>query len=300
MGKGDVVAIINGCGSVDLAAIQLCKRTQAKAIVITNIDSTTKLLLDLGLPREQIMRPDIIFTSQSHDIAILMECSRVLAPFARIITFGKQRGSVLPNLSNIARGCSLFTYDLQDLYEERSEILSRLLQQCVEMYKNREISPIGPLTVRDPSQIAEVFSSFPHNLGDGKLVLEYQPTSLFKVLPTPSLLQLRSDASYLLLGCLGGLGRSLTSWIGERGARHLVFLSRSDTDSPSALALVEGLKAIGVNVVVLRANVASKPQILEVIASIDPNYPIRGVVDAAMVLKTNYFKTWTLIVGNKS
>ncbi|KAF7919956.1 uncharacterized protein EAE98_009190 [Botrytis deweyae] len=331
MGKGDVVAIIDGCGSVGLAAIQLCKNTQAKPIVITNVDSTTKLLLDLGLPREQIIRPgiedvaiqiqrltggrgpDIIFTSQSHDIAILLECSRVLAPFSRIVTFGKQRDSVLPNLSNIARGCSLFTYDLQDLYEERPEILSRLLQQCVEMYKNKEISAIGPLTVRDPSQIDEVFSSFPHNLGDGKLVLEYQPTSLFKVcipqelrytfallhelicassqvLPTPSRLQLRSDASYLLIGCLGGLGRSLTSWMVERGARHLVFLSRSGTDSPSALALVEGLKASGVNAVVLRANVASKPQILEAIASIDPKYPIRGVVHAAMVLKDKLFQ----------
>ncbi|TGO19696.1 hypothetical protein BTUL_0003g01530 [Botrytis tulipae] len=239
MGKGDVVAIIDGCGSVGLAAIQLCKKTQAKAIVITNVDSTTNLLFDLGLPREQIIRPgiedvaiqiqrltggrgpDIIFTSQSHDIAILMECSRVLAPFGRIVTFGKQRGSVLPNLSNIARGCSLFTYDLQDLYEERPEMLSR-----------------------DPSQIDEVFSSFPHNLADGKLVLEYQTTSLLKVLPTPSRLQPRSDASYLLIGCLGGLGRSLTSWMVERGARHLVFLSRSGTDSPSALALVEVSKRV--------------------------------------------------------
>ncbi|TGO51615.1 hypothetical protein BOTNAR_0350g00100 [Botryotinia narcissicola] len=288
MGKGDVVAIIDDCGSVGLAAIQLCKKTQAKAIVITNVDPTTNLLLDLALPREQIIRhgiedvaiqiqrltggrgPDIIFTSQSHDIAILMECSRVLAAFGKIVTFGKQRGS--------------------DLNEERTEILSRLLQRCVEMYKNKEISAIGPLSVRDPSQIDQVFSSFPHKLGDGKLVLEYQLTSLYKVLPTSSRLQLRSDDSYLLIGCLADLGRSLTLWMVERGARHLVFLSRSGTDSPLALALVEGLKASGVNVVVLRANVASKPQILEAIASTDPKYPIRGIVHAAMVLKDELFQ----------
>ncbi|KAF7864333.1 uncharacterized protein EAF02_010301 [Botrytis sinoallii] len=65
---------------------------------------------------------------------------------------------------------------------------------------------------------------------------------------------------------------------------------KESTDSPSALALVEGLKASGVNAVVLRANVASKPQILKAIASIDPKYPIRGVVHAAMVLKDKLFQ----------
>ncbi|KAF7955282.1 uncharacterized protein EAE97_000541 [Botrytis byssoidea] len=259
MGKGDVVAIIDDCGSVGLAAIQLCKKTQAKAIVITNVDSTTNLLLDLGLPREQIIRPeiedvaiqiqrltggrgpDIIFTSQLHDIAILMECSGVMAPFGKIVTTSMKRGP---------RYC-------QDC--------SNNVWKCAE---NKEISAVSPLAVGDPSQIDEVFSSFPHNLGDGKLVLEYQPTSLFKVLPTPSRLQLRFDASYLLI--LGGPGRSLTS--------------------PSALALVEGLKASGMNVVVLRANVASKPQILETIASIDPKSPIRGVVHTVMVLEDKLFQ----------
>jgi len=35
---------------------------------------------------------------------------------------------------------------------------------------------------------------------------------------------LRSDASYLLVGDLGGIGRAVASWMVEKGARHLVFL----------------------------------------------------------------------------
>ena len=75
----------------------------------------------------------------------------------------------------------------------------------------------------------------------------------------------------------------------ERGARKLIFLSRSGTDSPSALALVEGLKGSGVDAVVIRADVTSKPQLAKAVASVNPRYPIRGVVHAAMVLKVRIY-----------
>ncbi|KAI9644148.1 hypothetical protein NHQ30_007501 [Ciborinia camelliae] len=105
--KGDVFAILDGCGPSGFAAFQLCKRAQAKAIIINSIQSTASLFIDLGLPHDQIINPglgdiaaqiqrltggrgpDIIFASQSPNANILMECSRVLTSFGRIVTFGK-------------------------------------------------------------------------------------------------------------------------------------------------------------------------------------------------------------------
>jgi len=106
----------------------------------------------------------------------------------------------------------------------------------------------------------------------------------------PPQLKFSPDATYLLIGCLGGLGRSLASWMVDRGAKHLTFLSRSGNDNPSALVLVESLKRRGVNATALRADVTSKSHLQEAVASVDPRYPIRGVVNAAMVLKDKLFQ----------
>lgn len=36
----------------------------------------------------------------------------------------------------------------------------------------------------------------------------------------------RAEVSYLLVGGLGGLGRSIAMWMVENWAKHLIFLSR--------------------------------------------------------------------------
>lgn len=106
-----------------------------------------------------------------------------------------------------------------------------------------------------------------------------------QVLPTHVRLQFRSDATYLLVGCLGGLGRCLASWMAERGAKHIAFLSRSGEDNPSAAALVTSIRALGVDVLVLRGDITSKEQIQTALKKIDLRFPIRGVVNAAVVLQ---------------
>jgi len=71
----------------------------------------------------------------------------------------------------------------------------------------------------------------------------------------------------------------------ERGAKHLAFISRSGTDSPSAAALVASIRALSVNVQILRADVASKEQLAAALQEIDSRFPVRGVVNAAVVLQ---------------
>lgn len=94
----------------------------------------------------------------------------------------------------------------------------------------------------------------------------------------------RSDSSYLLVGCLGGLGRSLTTWMIENGARNLIFLSRSGIDSPAAATLVHDIEAQGVKATVIRGDASSKADVEKVKENMDPALPIRGIVQAAMVL----------------
>ncbi|KAL7624822.1 hypothetical protein AAE478_004036 [Parahypoxylon ruwenzoriense] len=58
-------------------------------------------------------------------------------------------------------------------------------------------------------------------------------------------LHLSDDVAYLLVGGLGGLGRSLTRFMLVRGAKHFALLSQSGTDEPEAARVVESIQARG-------------------------------------------------------
>ena len=60
----------------------------------------------------------------------------------------------------------------------------------------------------------------------------------------------RKDASYLLVGGLGGIGRAIASWTVEHGAKHLVLVNRSGLSTDTARSTVGILREMGSEVVV--------------------------------------------------
>jgi len=70
----------------------------------------------------------------------------------------------------------------------------------------------------------------------GKIVIDYSnPHSRVPCQPAKAEeVVFRNDASYLMVGGLGGLGQSLIKWMLAHGARHFVFLSRSGNKDGSA------------------------------------------------------------------
>ncbi|KAI1407966.1 ketoacyl-synt-domain-containing protein [Hypoxylon sp. FL1857] len=105
-------------------------------------------------------------------------------------------------------------------------------------------------------------------------------------------LRLSDDATYLLVGCLGGLGRSLTRFMMEHGAKHFAFLSRSGTDKPEAARVVESIRAQdGCSAEVFRVDASQEDKVREVVLTLGLQRPIRGVVHAAMVLRDGIFDT---------
>ncbi|KAI1771891.1 hypothetical protein F4818DRAFT_454399 [Hypoxylon cercidicola] len=117
-----------------------------------------------------------------------------------------------------------------------------------------------------------------------------QGQSQIKVVEKSQQLQFSSDASYLLVGCLGGLGRSLTRWMMERGARHFAFISRSGADRPEAARLIESINASGASTKVFRADATDEEAVRQIVAVLHAQRPIRGVVHGAMVLKDGMFE----------
>lgn len=107
-------------------------------------------------------------------------------------------------------------------------------------------------------------------------------------------LTFRDDATYLLVGCLGGLGRQVALWMADRGAKYLAFVSRSGTDNPAAAETVQLLKDRGVNTLILRANITNQDELTQAVAKIDPKVPIRGALNAASVFRDTIFSNMTI------
>ena len=98
----------------------------------------------------------------------------------------------------------------------------------------------------------------------------------------------RSDASYLIAGGVGGLGRSMTRWLAQQGAKNIVLASRSGSISDTVSTMIQELKGLGVIVIVQKCDVADEKQVRELILRSERDMPpFRGVIHGAMVLRVS-------------
>ncbi|KAK2037056.1 KR domain-containing protein [Colletotrichum somersetense] len=105
-------------------------------------------------------------------------------------------------------------------------------------------------------------------------------------------LRFRSDASYILVGGLGGLGRTVATWMVEKGARELIFLSRSAGETPDTSAFLGELRSQGCVVKTVAGSVVNREDISRTIGA--TKRPIAGVFQMSMVLGDRALSKMTL------
>jgi NAD(P)-dependent dehydrogenase (short-subunit alcohol dehydrogenase family)/acyl carrier protein len=97
-------------------------------------------------------------------------------------------------------------------------------------------------------------------------------------------LAIRPDATYLITGGMGALGRQTAEWLIDRGARHVVLCGRSAA-SPEVVRVAAQWKSRGIDVFLLKADVSSPTDVKWLIAHVEQSGPpLRGIVHAAGVL----------------
>ncbi|MFJ4659047.1 type I polyketide synthase, partial [Nocardia sp. NPDC088792] len=94
----------------------------------------------------------------------------------------------------------------------------------------------------------------------------------------------RTSGTALITGGTGGLGAHVARWVIERGAEHVVLLSRRGLAAPGAGSLRAELEAAGATVNVVACDVADRAALSDVLATIPTNHPLRTVVHTAGVL----------------
>ena len=100
---------------------------------------------------------------------------------------------------------------------------------------------------------------------------------------------IRQDASYIITGGEGGLGRSITTWLASEDARYIILASQSAARNPKVQELVLKLKTMGVQVSVHNCDVTVRNQIDSVLKlSQRMMPPIQGAIHDAMVLNVRH------------
>lgn len=98
------------------------------------------------------------------------------------------------------------------------------------------------------------------------------------------------DATYVIVGGLGGLGREMARWLANRGAKHLILLSRSGPCTTAAQELITELNGEGVNVEAPVCDIADEVALGSVLDECTRRMPpIRGCIQGAMVMKVSVY-----------
>ncbi|KAI0861213.1 KR domain-containing protein [Xylaria cubensis] len=114
------------------------------------------------------------------------------------------------------------------------------------------------------------------------------------------------NATYVIGGGLGGLGRSLARWFVSRGARYLILLSRSRVRSEAAKTLVHELQIQGVHVATPSVDLVDLERLKDVLGALAHSMPpIRGCIQATVALRDALFQNmsyedWTVAVDSKA
>lgn len=115
-------------------------------------------------------------------------------------------------------------------------------------------------------------------------------------IPSLNEARMNPNATYIVTGGFGGLGRAIIRWLASIGSRHFIVPSRSGVTSHEAKALVEEMLGLGVEILADKCDIADSVQLDCLVTKASLTMPpIRGIIQGAMVLKVSHeaVKTYT-------
>lgn len=164
-----------------------------------------------------------------------------------------------------------------------------MLLRFLELYEEGLLRPLEPVSCFDALAVVQAFRHLQQASHIGKVIIRL-PEDSSQHIDIPSsqrdVVLAGSDAAYLLVGGSTGLGASIATWLVEKGARNLVFLSRSSGISPESQTLFKDLEAMGCCVTAIAGRVDNAQDVQKAIESC--TIPIRGVFDLAMILDVSH------------
>ena len=320
--RGESVLIHAGAGGVGQAAIMIAQMIGAD--IYATVGSETKkehLVSVYGLRSDRIFSSrspqfgqllreatnqigvDVVLNSLGREL--LRVTWESLAKFGRFIEIGRRdidRNSRL-DMATFSKSITFSSVDLEMLRDEKPKLMQTLLADVMDLFRCGKLKTVTPVTKFSIEALDSALQGLQSGKVMGKAVIEPLPGQKVKVsLRSPQGSQkrlmfsqampstarhplIRSDATYLITGGLGGLGRSMTRWLTQQGAQSVALLSRSGPTSANAKILTEEFGDSNINISILKCDVGDVDQVRKAVEVCSQSMPpIRGIIHGAMVL----------------
>ncbi|KAL6720901.1 hypothetical protein ACLMJK_002826 [Lecanora helva] len=196
-----------------------------------------------------------------------------------------------PDPTPFTRGASFTSANSKASHASKSvaallELLLQTLRTCLNVSPKYSDDSIKVIDIADAGEVL----TQAERQSEASVVRFDYDNSRVKISPRSAPLTFSPDAIYLLVGCLGGLGRSLTRWMSEQGAKNFAFISRSGADKPEAARLIAALEGAGVKTQVFRTDASDERALRNITHTLNSGGRIGGVVHAASVFKDGMFE----------
>ncbi|PGH18371.1 hypothetical protein AJ79_00437 [Helicocarpus griseus UAMH5409] len=328
--QGDKVLVHEASSARGQIAVQIARLKGAEVLVTTQgasleeEDEKQTLFDNMGIVPENIFSAsgnttsyidwvkratdgygvDVVINTLTGDQ--LQESCGLLGPGGRFVDISVGGCTQFPGAEARLKNASFAAVNVLDLPQR---VIARLLKDTITLLEKGEITPPTPVRVFPATEMKEAFRAIQNGEGSGRVVLVPQPNDIVSQLvidqSTVRRCKLDENASYLIPGGLGGLGRSILSWMVTCGAKHLIVPSRSGASAPAAAKLVSSLSSRGVHIVTPRCNAANIDELAILLEDTKQTMPpIRGVINCAMVLPNAVFanmsfQQWSTAVNTK-
>jgi hypothetical protein len=296
---------------VGQAAIQICQYLGVEVYTTVGSVATKDLLMEhYRIPGDHIFNSrdgtfaqgvmrmtkrrgvDVVLNSLSEEF--LRQSWHCLADFGRFIEIGKRdllgnTGLNMQPHAALPSWCYYMGVNLEQFHPTSAAHmeLSEALQNIFDLLSINKLRELYPITIYTYSEVEQAFRALQSGKVPGKIVVRASPDDIVPVLPAanPSF-TLDANATYLLAGGLGGIGRSIADMLQSHGARYLAFLSRSGDSKPEAQAFLKQLSRYGCTAKAYTCDISDRETVFQAIRQCSSELPpIKGLVQCSMVLK---------------
>ena len=324
---GQSVLIHAAAGAIGQAAIMLVKHLGVTEIYATAGSHEKRDLLqhEYGIPAERIFTsrdasfaPAVLAATKGRGVDLvlnslsgpLLQASlSTIAPQGYLIEIGKKdiESNSLVALESFSRGISFISLDVPTLLRRSGPYVSRALGEIARLIEQQAAKPVHPVIVYPMQDAQAAFRFVQTGAQMGKVVLSAGTDEQVHVVPRPKGItprtRLRPDASYLIVGGVGGIGRSVAHWLVAHGARNLILVSRSAGDldldknkNTDGALFIRELREAGCRVKPVSCDIALASSLTMALrlCEDDDFPPVRGIIQGAMLLRDAIFEQMTL------
>ncbi|KAL7793746.1 putative polyketide synthase [Trichoderma ceciliae] len=311
--RGQSILVNAAAGSIGQAAIQIARHFDVEIYAAIESETERDLLRDTyDIPNDYIFSirdshfvasirrmtngrgVDVVLGSPAR--AAHRQTSRCLAPFGTFVEIGLRDGVNKKMISTpfVPQDATFSSFSLNHIARKRPELMAEILRTVFDLQQRGITKLINPLKTFPVCEVDSAAGFEQIAAQTETTVLSFSGNDLVPATGygqgEPIQLDLQCDACYVLVGGLGGLGRSLATMLAENGARKLCFLSRSGAASASAKDLLGDLEGRGVQAQCFQCDVSDISALKHVIdrCSVELG-PVRGVIQCAMVLRDTLF-----------